>query len=367
MGKDYYKTLGLSKGASEDDIKKAYRKYALKFHPDKNKEAGAEEKFKEVAEAYEILSDPKKKEIFDKYGEEGLKPGMGGGGGGGGMGPQGPGHPGGFSQQSWSGDPNETFRMFFGNSNPFSAFFGQDGGADHDDMMGGGGGGGHGMPGMFNFGPQSGIGGRGFGAPGGPGMQQMGGMGGHPAQKKKSQDAPIYHDLLVSLEDIASGTTKKMKISRKVVGPDMRSTHLEDKVLSIDIKPGWKAGTKITFPREGDQSPNTVPADIVFIIKDKPHPFFKRDGCDLIYNAKITLREALLGGQIQVPTLDSRKKLINLTNVTRPQSEKRIANEGLPYPKQTSKKGDLIVKFDIKFPDELTAHQRDLLNQCLPR
>lgn len=71
MGKDYYKILGIAKGASDDDIKKAYRKQALKWHPDKNKAANAEEKFKEVAEAYEVLSDPKKREIYDQYGEEG--------------------------------------------------------------------------------------------------------------------------------------------------------------------------------------------------------------------------------------------------------------------------------------------------------
>ena len=75
MGKDYYKILNITKGSSDDEIKKAYRKLALKYHPDKNKQPGAEEKFKEVAEAYEILSDPQKKEIFDKYGEEGLKMG----------------------------------------------------------------------------------------------------------------------------------------------------------------------------------------------------------------------------------------------------------------------------------------------------
>lgn len=71
MGKDYYKTLGISKGSTEEDIKKAYRKQALKWHPDKNKSAAAEEKFKEIAEAYEVLSDPKKREIYDQYGEEG--------------------------------------------------------------------------------------------------------------------------------------------------------------------------------------------------------------------------------------------------------------------------------------------------------
>ena len=73
MGKDYYKILGIAKGASEDDVRKAYRKMALKFHPDKNKSAGAEEKFKEIAEAYEVLSDKKKRDVYDKYGEEGLK------------------------------------------------------------------------------------------------------------------------------------------------------------------------------------------------------------------------------------------------------------------------------------------------------
>ena len=73
MGKDYYKILGIARTASEDDIKKAYRKMALRFHPDKNKSAGAEEKFKEIAEAYEVLSDKRKRDIYDKYGEEGLK------------------------------------------------------------------------------------------------------------------------------------------------------------------------------------------------------------------------------------------------------------------------------------------------------
>ena len=73
MGKDYYKILGIAKGASEDDVRKSYRKMALKFHPDKNKSAGAEEKFKEIAEAYEVLSDKRKRDVYDKYGEEGLK------------------------------------------------------------------------------------------------------------------------------------------------------------------------------------------------------------------------------------------------------------------------------------------------------
>jgi len=122
--------------------------------------------------------------------------------------------------------------------------------------------------------------------------------------RKKTQDPPIEHDLLVSLEEIASGATKKMKISRKVLSTDGRSIRVEDKVLSIEIKPGWKQGTKITFPREGDQSPSTIPADIVFIIKDKVHPVFRRDGSDLLYTSKISLKDALCGTTITVPTLE---------------------------------------------------------------
>lgn len=275
MGKDYYKTLGLQKGATDDELKKAYRKMALKYHPDKNKSPGAEDKFKEIAEAYEVLNDPKKREIYDKYGEEGLKGGMGGGGGGGG--------PGGNFTYAFHGDPHETFRMFFGDENPFGQFFqfssgGRPGGANRmfggedmdvdDDPFGG----------FTNM-----MGGHhGF---------NMGGAGGGTTGGHRRQDPTITHDLLVSLEDILKGTTKKMKITRKVLNPDGRTTRSEDKMISIEVKPGWKEGTKVTFPKEGDQTPNNIPADVVFVIKDKAHPVFKRDGSDIKYKARIGLRE----------------------------------------------------------------------------
>ncbi|CAF1056827.1 unnamed protein product [Rotaria sordida] len=332
MGKDYYKILGISKGASDDEIKKAYRKLALKYHPDKNKEAGAEEKFKEVAEAYEVLSDPKKKEIYDKYGEEGLKAGGGGGGGGG---------PGGQQFFYSNVDPHQTFRMFFGGADPFAMFFGGDAG-DDDDGPGGGVGG---FPNMGGFH---------FGAP----RTQ--------ATRKKTQDPPIEHELNVTLEEIASGATKKMKISRRILNPDSRTTRIEDKVLTIDIKPGWKQGTKITFPREGDQSPATIPADIVFIIKDKPHPTFRRDGSDIIYTAKISLKEALCGTTINVPTLEpNRVRKLQLNEVIKPTTEKRLAGDGLPNTKQPTTRGDIVVKFDIKFPDTLTKDQKDIIASTL--
>ena len=316
MGKDYYKILGLSRGAStgEDEIKKAYRKMALKFHPDKNKSPGAEEKFKEIAEAYEVLSDPKKRQIYDQYGEEGLKGrsfkekqkeltyvlytclfllfpgGMGGHGGGGGGG----GHGGinsGFGSSgsnftySFHGDPRATFAEFFGTSNPFESFFNMhDMFNDNNDINSI-----HHHHHLDPFGSLGGGGGGGTSRT--PFRSQSFNVGSHATPKKeKVQDPPVEHDLYVSLEDILKGVTKRMKISRRVVSND-GGIRKEEKVLTINVKPGWKSGTKITFQREGDQAPNKIPADIVFIIRDKPHPLFKREGADLRYTCKVTLKE----------------------------------------------------------------------------
>lgn len=285
MGKDYYKILGIEKGASDEEIKKAYRKMALKYHPDKNKSSGAEDKFKLIAEAYEILSDKKKKDIFDKYGEDGLKRGGGGGGGGGaGMDTNV-----GGNTYTFHGDPHETFRMFFGTDNPFEMFgnFGQGHGqqgfpfgnthVDHNDDFNTGGN-------VFsNFFPGMGAG------MGGSGVHRSFSQGSADAHKK--QDPTITYDVMVSLEEVFSGISKKMKITKKVLNPDHRSVRSEDKVITIEVKPGWKEGTKVTFPKEGDQSANKIPADIVFIIKDKPHAFFTRDGNDIRFKAKVTLKE----------------------------------------------------------------------------
>lgn len=209
MGKDYYKILGISKGASDDEIKKSYRKLALKYHPDKNKAAGAEERFKEVAEAYEVLSDKKKREIYDSCGEEGLKNGMGSHSGVGGQ-----------NSYTYHGDPRATFAQFFGSSSPFQAFF---------DMNGGG------TNGFFerdmdvDMDPFSGLG-LGSGRPGAGAFRSHSfNFHGSPGRKDKTQDPPIEHDLYVSLEDIARGCVKKMKISRRVVQSD-GSSRKEDKV-----------------------------------------------------------------------------------------------------------------------------------------
>ncbi|KFW10731.1 DnaJ subfamily B member 4, partial [Eurypyga helias] len=201
MGKDYYKILGIQSGANEDEIKKAYRKMALKYHPDKNKDPSAEEKFKEIAEAYDVLSDPKKRAVYDQYGEEGLKTGGGSSGGSGNT-----------FHYTFHGDPHATLASFL-------------------------------------------------------------------------------RGLKVSLEEIYHGSTKRMKITRRRLNADGRTMRTEDKILNIVIKRGWKEGTKITFPKEGDATPDNIPADIVFILKDKPHSHFKRDGTNVVYTANISLKE----------------------------------------------------------------------------
>ncbi|XP_038163284.1 dnaJ homolog subfamily B member 1b [Cyprinodon tularosa] len=354
MGKDYYDILGIKKGASEDDIKKAYRKQALRFHPDKNKSPGAEEKFKEIAEAYDVLSDPKKKDIYDRFGEEGLK---GGGGPTGGSGP-------GTFSYTFQGDPHAIFAEFFGGRKPFEQFFGARNGGMEEDMdtddpfsrFGMGGGGGMGPGGMGGFS-------RSFG----PGMGGMGGMGGHTSVVKKQQDPPVVHDLRVSLEEVLNGCTKKMKISRKRLNPDGRTTRSEEKILEVQIKKGWKEGTKITFAKEGDETPRNIPADVVFVLKDKPHPVFKRDGSDIVYTAKVTLRDALCGCTVHAPTLEGRTVTVTSTDIIQPGMKWRVSGEGLPYPKRPDRRGDLIVEYEVKFPERLTQSARDTIAQVLPR
>ncbi|KAM9391346.1 dnaJ homolog subfamily B member 1a [Pholidichthys leucotaenia] len=340
MGKCYYKVLGIARGATEDEIKKAYRKQALRYHPDKNKSPGAENKFKEVAEAYDVLSDAKKRDIYDHFGEEGLK-GSSDAGAGGYSGPN--------YNYSFHGDPHAIFAEFFGGCSPFDHFFTH---SSEDDM--------------YINGPFTGF-----------GMGGMGGMGGfhrsfkshpgaaHRAHEKK-KDPPVVHELKVSLEEVFSGCTKRMKISRKRLDPDGCTMHSEDKILAVDIRRGWKEGTKITFPREGDETPTNIPADVVFVVKDKPHPVFRREGSDIIYPAKISLREALCGCTVKAPTLDGRTITVTSKDVVKPGTKKRISGEGLPLSKCPEKRGDMILDFTIKFPDKLGQNTRDALEQILP-
>ncbi|KAK7887078.1 hypothetical protein WMY93_026699 [Mugilogobius chulae] len=291
-GKDFYKVLGVASDSNEDEIKKAYRKLALKFHPDKNSDAEAEDKFKEIAEAYEILTDPKKKTIYDQFGEEVT------------------------SRQT------QHFSSFFHNSDHFDIFFGQ----DDDDLF---------NPfRRFTF-------------------SHVGGYTG----REEGQGKAEVHELLVTLEEVMHGCTKHVKITRKRLNPDGRSVRSEDKVLNVVVKKGWRAGTKITFPREGDETSNNGPADITFILKDQEHPQYKRDGSNI----------ALCGCTINVPTLDSRMMPLPCSDIIKPGAMRRLRGEGLPLPKSPSQKGDLVVEFQVLFPDRIPPQSREIIKHSLAK
>ncbi|XP_058100585.1 uncharacterized protein LOC131245265 [Magnolia sinica] len=338
MGVDYYKILEVDKNSKEDDLKKAYRKLAMKWHPDKNpnNKKEAEAKFKQISEAYDVLSDPQKRAIYDQYGEEGLK----------GQVPP-PGAAGGPSVFQTGDGPNvfrfnprnadDIFAEFFGFSSPFG---------------GGMGGGGGGLRAGSRF-------------PGGMFADDFFGSFGEASMNQPRKAAPIENTLPCSLEDLYKGTTKKMKISREIADASGRTMPVEE-ILTIEVKPGWKKGTKITFPEKGNEQPNVIPADLVFIIDEKPHNVFTRDGNDLVVTQKIPLVEALTGCTVHLTTLDGRSLTIPIQSIIHPSYEEIVPREGMPIPKEPTKRGNLRIKFNIKFPSRLTAEQKAGIKRLLP-
>ncbi|KAI0342738.1 DnaJ-domain-containing protein [Trametopsis cervina] len=372
MGTDYYKLLGIDKSANEDEIKKAYKKMALKWHPDRN--AGSEEaskKFKEISEAFEVLSDKNKRAVYDQFGEEGLKggggpsPGAGGPGGFPGFSGFGPGGtsfsfsssgPGGFGGRSGGfspTDPNKIFESMFGMGGlggmggmggfPSSMFGGHDDDDLHSSFFSGG------MPG---------------GMPNGH-SQTRGGRTRQDTASASSGPSEISRPLKVSLEDLYSGTTKRLKVGRKLLNGTT-----EDKVLEIQVHPGWKSGTKIRFPKAGNEQLAGDAQDLVFVVEEKPHDRFQRDGNNLITTVKLPLVDALAGegGRKTVEALDGRKLQITIpSGVVKPNSSTTVSGEGMPIRKEgnAKKKGDLIVKWDIVFPDRLTPSQKEGIRKVL--
>ncbi|KAL4331815.1 hypothetical protein GQ457_07G041370 [Hibiscus cannabinus] len=319
MGVDYYNILKVEKTATDDDLKKAYRKLAMKWHPDKNPndKREAEAKFKQISEAYEVLSDPQKRAVYDQYGEEGLKdmPPPCSGGPSFGKGCVGRN---GFNPRN----AEDIFAEFFGSS-PFG--FGSSG------------------PGRFH---------------------SDGGKFGGFSSTDNRKPPPVESKLPCCLEELYTGSTRKMKISRTLVNASGRQVQ-ESEILTIDVKPGWKKGTKITFPDKGNELHNQLPADLVFVIDEKPHNFYKRDGNDLIVNQRVSLAEALGGTTINLVTLDGRNLSLPVTDVINPGYELVIAGEGMPIAKEPGNRGDLKIKFEVKFPTKLTPEQREGLKRAL--
>lgn len=384
MGLDYYKLLGISKGASDDDIKRAYKKMALKWHPDRNK--GSEEankKFKEISEAFEVLSDSNKRAVYDQFGEEGLKrsgptPGQGAPGGFSGFN----GFPGGSTTFTFTGTPGGSFSSTgFSPTDPqkiFESMFGSLGGFS---MGGMGGGSGTNRRNVFDMDiDDDDIGGsRTFGFGGGMPGGMPGGMFSSQRRtpqrsqtqaEKSSTPSEVIRPLKVSLNELYTGITKHIKVNRRLLDHTT-----EEKVLDINISPGFKSGTKIRFPGAGNELSTGDAQDLVFVVEEKPHDIFTRDGSDLICKMSISLLEALAGGPggIQsaksVESLDGRRiRLQTPPAVIKPGQTTRIPGEGMPIRKDGSvvRKGDMIVRWEVTFPSKLSREQQEALRKILP-
>jgi DnaJ homolog subfamily B member 4 len=298
MNQTYYDILNINKNATQDEIKKAYKKQALKWHPDRQQTINkneAELKFKELAEAYSVLSDKTKRNNYDLYGKSNVNVNADD-----------------IFSQFGFGDSSISFNIN-GNKNTFKASSAANIFAKF----------------MTNTNTNSNF-----------------------TQKTEELNLKIKHDIYVSLENLYSGTSKKLKIKKKLL-----NNTVIDSIITLDIKPGCKEGTKFTFTNIGDEIIPNVFQTIIFIIKEKKHPVFKRKDQDLYINLDITLIESLCGINRTIETLDKRKiNLIKNDVIIKNDDVLTIPNEGIPL-----SNGNLNVKFNILFPKSLSIETKNIL------
>jgi curved DNA-binding protein len=297
--RDYYEVLGIKKEASADEIKKAFRKKAMQYHPDKNPgDKTAEEKFKEVNEAYEILSDADKKDKYDRFGFAGVDPNAA------------------FSgAQSQGQRPGGTYQTY-GNFN----------GTDFE---------------YFDFG------GRGFGDLFGD-LFGGGGFGNAQKQAVPRKGANLQAGITITFEEAAFGIKKRVRVN--------------DKTIDITIPGGIENGSKISLKGQGQPSANGGQnGDLIVVINVQPHSRFTRKGPDLYIDVPITVPQAALGAEIIVPTL-TEKVSYKVPPGTQPNTVFRLRGKGITDSKN-KKTGDLYVKILVKIPTNLTKEQKDLLEK----
>lgn len=306
---DYYKILGVDKTANKDELKKAYRKLALKNHPDRTKgDKKAEEKFKQANEAYAVLSDPEKRQQYDTYGSDTFQKR--------------------YTQEDIfrGADLGSIFREFGINSGGFS--------------QAGGGRARGGSPFESFFSQSSG---------GGNPFQSQGGF--RSAQPAKGADATL--ELGITLAEVLNGTEKTIALGQGVNA---------DKV-SVKIPPGIESGKKLRMTGKGSPSPQGGPSgDLYLLINILPDPTFSRDGNDLICENSIPFSAATLGGTIAVPTLEGKTLNVKVPPGIQPQAKLRLKGHGLPAG-PLGPRGDLLVRFMAEIPKDLTPAQKELIQQ----
>lgn len=327
-----YDLLGVSPSASESELKSAYRKLALKYHPDKNPEAG--DKFKEISHAYEVLSDSNKREVYDQYGEEGLNgegPGM---------------------------SPQDIFSQFFG-----GGFFGggfpggsrQRGprrGADMDFSLG------VTLEDLYKgkstkiavqrqvvCSKCNGKGGKADSVKSCPGCQGTG------VRVTIRQMGPMIQQMQSACGE-CGGEGEIIREKDRCQGCNGKKVVSEKKIHEVFVEKGMSDGQRIKFTGEADQAPGMVAGDVVVVLNEKEHSLFKRNGKDLHCKVKVDLLTALSGGSFTIKHLDDRilEGTIRPGEVIKPDEVRVIENEGMPEYKRPFNKGDLYIQFEVVFP-----------------
>ncbi len=359
MSKDYYSILGVDRKASQDDIKKAYRQLAKKYHPDQNRDdETAEGKFKEINDAYDILKDPQKRAAFDQYGSAAFEGGMGPGGPGGGMGGMG-----GMGGGQGFGGFSDIFEDMFG------------------DFMGGGAGAGGGRSGpgrgsdmqyTMELSLEDASKGKeatikipvnevcdkctGSGAAAGTGEETCPACDG--AGRMRAQQG------FFTIERTCPTCSGAGKVIRDPCTKCSGSGRVrKEKTLKVKIPPGVETGRRIRLGGEGEAGLRGGPnGDLYVLLSVKPHKFFRRDGANLHGRVPIPMTTAALGGDVEVPTISGKKTKVKIPAGTQPGQQFRLKGQGMPILRSDAK-GDMYVEVAVETPVNLSGKQKDLLKQ----
>jgi len=312
--KDYYKILGVDRNASAEEIKKAYRKLALKYHPDRNPDdKEAEEKFKEINEAYQVLSDPEKRAKYDQFSTSYQRWQATGG--------QAP-----FDWGAWGGGAGAPggVRVEF---------------RDLDDLLGGIGGFSDFFRNLFGFGGVD-FGGADFG--------NMGQGGARAASRARAARTPAYEQpIAITLQEAYHGSTRHIAVNGRR--------------LEVKIPPGARTGTRIRLPK-AVPLPDGRKADLYLVVEVMPDPRFDLKGHDLHTEVTIDLYTAVLGGEVKVPTPDG-DVMLTIKPGTQPGQVYRLRGRGMPYLKNPDRRGDLYVHIKVALPKKLTPKERELFTE----